>query len=503
MRDDIKWIVILMAVGILLSVLVAMVSAEDVTIEEYVNESTVIVEVPTPDPTPTPERIPNGPHINQGDTVYAGDCVDISGVVPPYENVAYWDGFDMYDSEPSYTIPMPDLKREYFHFCIDDRFAGYYGRWYKYDGIYEQQGNNLAFVVRPLAMKNSTMTFPNGTVINQTQTINETYIEKPIKPEPLLPERHINDYVLAKGDNLTWSNGSYHIWIFGSTEGIYDQRGGFIPSEQIEALSNGDYTLAIQTPGYNTIYEASYKNDTLIPGLYGEKPVSVFGQNPANILSKLKEMLQSSDDKLYEYQISIDIPSITINRVDEIYANGRAVLDVRGYTNTANGTKITVSLDEKDQKKWTSTTTAVRTSPGNMSYYRAYVPFDYDELAADARNHTLVARTELGGYSSKDFKVSVMPADSYKPNATLKYIEDRNPFIPTPTPEVIIETTVVVETVTVTIPVTPSQESVDAAQKKATEEVALSYVFTGATILVFLLVVAGLIWYGVKVWRRL
>jgi hypothetical protein len=195
--------------------------------------------------------------------------------------------------------------------------------------------------------------------------------------------------------------------------------------------------------------------------------------------------------------------NITISRADEVWHNGKAVLDIRGYTNVANGTPITVTLDEKNFVDYKASTTAVRTSPGNLSYYRAYVPLDYENLAANAMNHTLIARTDIGGSIQKDFKISTMPADSFRPNATLKYIEGRNPFVPTPTPEVITVVKTQIVTQTITVPVTPSNETVYEQQKKAQEDVTYNWVTLAVTALVALIVLIGVGLYALMVWRRL
>src|SRR5574344_313861 len=85
------------------------------------NESYVIVDEPIADPTPVPTPVP---YISQGDTVYVGDTVDLSGVLAPYPGMAYWDGFDMYDSVPRYNLTMPDNKRSYYKFYIDPEIFG-------------------------------------------------------------------------------------------------------------------------------------------------------------------------------------------------------------------------------------------------------------------------------------------------------------------------------------------------------------------------------------------
>jgi hypothetical protein len=465
------------------------------------SEVVVMAETEQVTLTPVPTLIP---YINQGDTVYVGDYVDISGVAPPYLFLAYWDGFDMYDSPPRYNLTLPDGKKGYYKFYIDPEiFGGRTGRWYKWDGKYERQGNNRMFTVMPAKTFNSTMTFPNGTTVNLSENIQQNYTSHVIVPEPMLPERHLADYVAARGQSVVWPDGGYRLWVFGNKQGIYGVSTNVISKEDVQVLEPGRYTVAVHIPGNNTIFEANYVNDTLVPGLFGKSAVSVRGMAAPVVFQKFKEMLAGTDDKIFEYSMVLEEPYITINRADEIWHNGRTVLDIRGYTNVANGTSITVTLDENNFVDYKASTTAVRTSPGNLSYYRAYVPLDYENLAANAMNHTLIARTEIGGSVQKDFKISVMPADSFRPNATLKYIEDRNPFVPTPTPEVItvIKTQVVIQTIT--IPVTPTNETVYAQQRKAQEDVTYNWLSLAAIALVALVVLIGGGLYAMRVWRRL
>ena len=44
------------------------------------------------------------PRIEQGGVVYINDTIDVSGVIPPYPYLAYWDGYDLYDTNATYII---------------------------------------------------------------------------------------------------------------------------------------------------------------------------------------------------------------------------------------------------------------------------------------------------------------------------------------------------------------------------------------------------------------
>lgn len=489
--------------AILALCLIAPIQASTVTI---LNETP---EVNVTTPTPIPTLIP---YIQQGGDVYVGDYVDISGIAPPYLFLAYWDGVDMYDSPPTYNMTLPNGKRGYYKFYVDPEiFGSRLGRWYKWDGEYEKQGNNRLFTVRAAKTFNYTMTFPNGTVVNMSEPVQPNYTPVLINPAPLLPEKHVADYVVAKGDELVLPDGNYHVWIFGRVSGIYSNAGHNITKTQIIGLDGGNYDIVFQYPGNNTIYDAACDpNDckALVPGLYGKDPVNVYGYQPSVVYDRLKAMLAGTDDTLVKYSLQVDNPYITIHQADETEYITHSALNVRGYSNVANGTNITVSLDEKnvyykDIPKSQIQTTAVRTSPGNLSYYSVNVPFNYDDLAADARNHTLTARTALGGIVQKDFKISLMPADSYKPNATLKYIEDRNPFVPTPTPEVVTIVKTQVVTQTITIPVTPTNETVYEQQKKAQDIVIREKIIIFGMWAALAVSVFAIGWYGLSVRRRM
>jgi len=457
----------------------------------------------------TPNLQETIPYIYQGDTVYVGDVIDISGAAPPYASLAYWNGYDMYDSEPTYVMELPDSSQGYYKFNLSfEIFGNRLGRWYKWDGDFEKRGNNHIFTVNPKLWHNSTLTFSNGTAIVTSEEIPQNYTRHKVQPAPLMPEKFVSDYLVAKGDEVAFPEGDYRIWVFGRTDGIYAREEHNITKDQIFNMGVGNYDVVFQYHGNNTIYDASCgpnNCDVLIPGLYGKKPVNIYGYQPLVVYDKLKEMLAGTDDKLVEYDLRIEDPYITINQADETEYTTHSALNVRGYSNVANGTKITVSLDEKsayykDLKKMQIETSAVRISVGNLSYYSVDIPFNYEDIAADARNHTLTARTELGGIVQKDFKVSLMPADSYRPNASLKYIEDRNPFVPTPTPE--IRTVVVTQTIEVvkqiTIPVTPTNEQVREEQDKIITDkiVLILFVVVGSCI------IAAIAWYAYSVYKR-
>jgi hypothetical protein len=113
--------------------------------------------------------------IKQGQNVPVGDTIDISGVVPPYPQLAYWDGYNEYDSGPTYIINLPYYRSGWYSFYVDPAiFATRLGSWYKYDQNigYEAKGNNLAFVA---VRENVALVTTNPT----TNDIPETFTPLP------------------------------------------------------------------------------------------------------------------------------------------------------------------------------------------------------------------------------------------------------------------------------------------------------------------------------------
>jgi len=449
-----------------LAILVPQVNAD--VVPDVTNVSYVIVETP---PADSVVSVPMSeiPRITQGETVYINDTVDISGVVGwPGSDGEYkiaWYGsyetaYSPYDQDPAYILTLPgryrstDHESQYWYYFSPEVFQQRTGYWYQFtSNASKERGDESAGNLRAFYVKSTYRPVFNSTS-NQTEGSYESgnYTKTVIKPAPLLPERRVADYVAARGQAISWPAGGYRLWMFGRVNGVYDNRDNVITAEQVQTLEPGRYTMMVHVPGNNSIFEASIDGKRILPGLYGRQPIDITGKLPPAVMADLKGILAGTDDSLFEYTVDLQEPYITIERADELYLMNRTVLDVRGYTNVANGTPITVSMNEgktyyKFIPLWTAKTEAVRDSPGNLSQYRAYVPVDWDNLAANAMNHTLTAKTAIGGSMQKDFKISIMPADSFKPNATLKYIEGRNPFEPTPTPE--IRTVTVVQTVKV------------------------------------------------------
>lgn len=425
--------------------------------------------------------------IAQGETVYLNDTIDISGMGWG-TGVAWYGKWD--DSiEPRYVREFKDYPHDAMNFYIDPViFSDKLGVWYQYYGNKsEKQGNLKAFVVAG-KFRETTLTYQNGTVINQSVLIkNESKTLELPKPT-ILPEVHEADYLLAIGDPLIVKTyGPAQVWIFGRTDKLYgstETDNMTFEGKDFYSFESGTYTLLIQHPGNNTQYEVRYSNGSLQQrdGWNGIKSVDVSAKQPGMILEKLEVMLMNTDDDYIVYTLEIDQPSITIKRIDEMWIGSKvdeyklqgydvAFKDVRGYTNLMNGTNISVVLDQdyfdgRKMGRFTVYADTYKSALGNRTMFQAYVPIIYDTIPRGM--HTITAKGPYNSYVDANFAITDLPPDSFRPNTSLKYTVDENPWKPNltiPTPVIVT----VKETVIQIKEVPPSNETVYEQQKKAVD----------------------------------
>jgi hypothetical protein len=478
--------------------LIILIISESFVVGAYAEDSYVIVDNETVlvssilanvSVNETPIRI------NQGDTVYIGQHVDMSGAIPPYPQIAYWDGYDMYDKAPSYNITMPDYKSMYYDYYIDpDIFLTRLGKWYKYDGTYESRGNNHAFTVA-LMRKNQTLRFPNGTIINQSFYLQNETINRLINPLPeILPEKHESDYLITTEESFNITvNKTSALWLFngednsilytvGNSQLVFD-------TTNISHLQPGTYSILIQSIGNGTQgFDVIFTNNTI--RWFNQKTftineVDTSSMVPSVAIERLKEIFPLTRDKYVIKRLSVQYPEVIISQMNEMYSisaktyyrdisrkGNVSVMDVRGYVNTLPHVNITVKLDAtntyiKDAKFTTFNVTPQGDYDGNWRQWRVNIPFYWDALES-GRMHSLSAQSILGGGTAySDFMINEMPSDSYVPSDTVKWVGDRNPWVPTPTPEIVKEITQVTVIQTREIPVAPSNETILEQQRVA------------------------------------
>jgi hypothetical protein len=172
------------------------------------------------------------------------------------------------------------------------------------------------------------------------------------------------DIVLARGDSITITTGyqNANVWVFSNSglDHIYDvplsrfeNNTGYVDfnSSQTEALDDGRYTVVIHSIGDNGIKEVSYlsklnaslqKNEFLVSPFKTVKDVEINGLQPHDVMEKLIEMRDGTDDVLTFQNLTVEEPLTVINGLDQI--NDDKVF-VFGISNLAVGTPIKILWD--------------------------------------------------------------------------------------------------------------------------------------------------------------
>lgn len=494
---SVLWLMLIALCGIAFLSVVAYAEPSNVSIE---GGSYVLVEYPSYGPPNAVYRLPE-----QGADVFLNDTVDISGQGWG-TGVAWFGKYGEYDY-PLYIRQFTGYKRDVQRFYIDPAiFSERPGMWYQYYGNEtEKRGNLEAFNVVSMYINKTTM-YPNGTLIATSEGAPHQVIEKPEPKEVVLPDYPVADYVIAQGDPL--DTGFNKVWIFGRLDGIYDTSGSLSKEQVWGYLSQGSYKIVSHDPGKNLEWDVKYDNGVLKQKLGWEiNTVDIRGLTPYLAMDKFNQLVAKTDDVVRTYSLEVQEPSISIvqinevdvgNRIPVFYEPGMTLLDVRGYTNAANNTLLSFSIDygAKDSKVYT--TNAIETNPGNLRVYRVYIPINKNTMTNGM--HTIKGWTAIGGEIYADFPVSELPADSFVPNATIKYIGDRNPWV-APVTVVVTQKETVVVTQTVTIPITPSPEQVEEAAQKIIDEQNWNIARLAVVVIFAAIGLAFLGWFGYSIWR--
>jgi len=470
-------------------------------------------------------------YVQQGDTVYVNETIDISGVMAGVLNLAYYGGYDE-ETGSQYLLNVTGVgKKAYYRYYIDPEvFGTRLGRWYKWNGYRESNGNTLAFIVRPERLPIHTI---NQTTNETLQNPNQTPLVLP--KEPLLPAKRVSDYVIARGDGFKLKvNGSTNLWIFGTKDFLYDYHsfnGSIdITPAAINTLSPGSYKILIQTRQNGSYGDSPvrYNKTTANIEWFDSKAFvvnryNILDKSPMMILQKLQTIYPTTQDDYMVFNLEVQDPLTTIDQIDAVNSLPSAIevngvsldnpsyMDVRGYTNAAPHTFIYVKLDpeftlsEKTMWKDAILTTAEGEIGGEMRTFKAIVPVNMYDMAPG--KHFVAAKSALSSsYASASFNVYGNPNGTYIPNKTIRYISGKygpDEIIPTPTPKVVTQIVTQVVTKVVTVPVTPSNEQVYAQQKIASEKTFWSGVSLISGMIVSGLLLCGGIWYGISIYRRL
>jgi len=450
--------------------------------------------------------------IPQGGIVYLNDTVDISGTIGwcsvdgcklAYAN-DYTDVLAPENSTITFVLDLPQQKELYYNFTIDPAiFGNRLGWWYQNPGVYEPAGNLRAFQVwfaRP----------PVNVTVNET--VKKLEVLPP--PPPIVQERHIADYLIARGDPFTViynTTPATSAWIFGRLTGIYDRRFDnqtvrFNASETQE-LEPGSYTLMLCFLGNNSRFDIRLTGDTIEyfdADAFKVREIETEGRTPTVVFDSIKQIPNLGKDQYKTYTLEIQNPSIEITEIETLTVSDLAgVLQVRGYTNLANNTPLTFVLDEKRTTARTigsyTNMTAVRSveSPGSMRYFDVGIPILWSYMPPG--EHDITAYGSFGTKMIVSFWIYEQSEDQPRHPQLIKYVGGYE-FVPTPTPEIIVQEKVVTQIVTqlVTVPVTPSDEQVHIAQSKVWWESANTIAWW-----VFLaLIIGGCGFYAVRLYYR-
>ena len=451
--------------------------------------------------------------ITQGEDVYVNDTIDIAG--QGWGSGIAWYGKYQESDVPRYIYQFTPYKHDVQNFWLNPAiFEGKSGVWYQYYGNNTERNGNLEAFRIVNAYRNTSWTFPNGTTMLASEGLwNETNVT-PLPKTTILPEIPVSDFVIAHGDPLPTN--FTKLWVFGRVDSIYNSTGN-LTKEQILSLSDGWYKIVYHEAGNNTIYEVGYDavTKTFTSPWKNVQDVSIYGSQPMLDVDRFYSMIRGTDDQVKTFNLDIEEPSISVVSIDEVdvgnripiaYEPGMTLLDVRGYSNVQNDTLITVVMDPDKQtvrtlKANTWPAHAIKTSAGNKSMYQVYIPINKNQMPNGM--HTVLVTTVIGGSMRYDFMISELPADSFIPNATLKYIGDSNPWKPNLTvlPAVTIPIPVPGPVQTIREIITPSPEQIKEAAQKIVNEQNRANESVAVVVIVSLIALGFIGWFLYSIWR--
>jgi hypothetical protein len=151
-----------------------------------------------------------------------------------------------------------------------------------------------------------------------------------------------------------------------------------------------------------------------------------------------------------------------IQSIDEISRGNKTreatVNQITGYTSIAAGDDLIIVLDWDDQNvrtindfSWV-TTALSDGDPGHLRQFNVMIPLYYSEMAVG--EHFLSVITPDGTRSVVPFHIMDMPEGQIAPEARLRFINS-SPFIPTPTPAIVIQEKIVEKERIVYVTMTP------------------------------------------------
>jgi hypothetical protein len=219
---------------------------------------------------------------------------------------------------------------------------------------------------------------------------------------------------------------------------------------------------------------------------------------------QFRNLLKPTDDVLTEYRLEIANPVIDIITVDNVYYEGKDAWDVRGYTNVAKNTELTFIFDpDRQTPKTISANTyhgiVQEDAPNYWRYFQVFIPVDYENTPKG--EHWLKVTTPQGANQTIQRWFYDIPKGQETPNETTRY-SGGNEWFPKPTAEIVTVVQTVIQTETVYVPVTPNQEQVDLAQKRASDANWRYWITNGLIVAAVGVIIGGGGWYIYSVVKR-
>lgn len=320
-------------------------------------------------------------------------------------------------------------------------------------------------------------------------------------PWPELPDKYSGADVLQaryQPINLTGTGAAWW-WLFHGQENIYLLQQANWGNVSSAPYKPGRYEIILQWIGNTSASGVFWYSDLKMVKCactqvkYGNERAQLAPYLKADLMKAL-ENPACSDDPFETRSMIIEDPSIDVSDVFEtINSSEEYTLFVQGYTNLAAGTVINLTIDRKrwDYHNLRSHTFNATVYGDRQDLYRKFrvrIPYDPTELKGG--QHTLDAVSPYNTITSVDFWVYELPEGQQRPPAYLKYI-DRNLWVPTPTPEVVVQEKIVpgpTQIVTQIVTITPNQSQLNEAAYGAAARVAVDWLLVA---LEFMAAVAG------------
>ena len=459
--------------SILIFILLIPANASYVTVEEINQSSNVTTQIQIEKPV-TPYRI------EQGQCVELNDTIDIAGVGWYTGTIAtygrWYDGYGGLSNgsvEAIYRIDARDLDA----FYIDPSFfEKHLGWWYNFYDETDSHGyDRLFYVSEKCVLSKEQNVSIVSKMLNETERVSGL-----VRNKTTLPVKTIDGktFIISRGiDTGVGATPYTSRWLFGTDNqtNMYDIQVDKYNVTHFNAddtwnMPAGRYDAIFVVPGRNGIIEENYdKNHDVITSPFRAQPdIYVRGIDGKSIEKHLMDRISASYDDTYEYwAIDLQDPMIEVKRLDTTpLSNNFSYVSIAGYTNANAGDRFKLQLDvEKNGNRARSYDITV-TDNGGIRAYRTYNTSFIIDLNNEnpGMHYFTITALNTGATITAPFYIYRELPKHYQDEVYLQYA-GFSPFIPTPTPEIIERTKIekVIEKVTVTVPVTPSQESVDAA----------------------------------------